>query len=531
MRKKNIAILTVLSTLAIALSGCSGDKTANPSSTSEQTTGAEANGADSKADASKDSKAGTDEEKNATLTVGIPQDLDGLDPHIVKAAGTREVLFNVYEGLVKPDSEGNINPAVASEYKVSEDGKTYTFTIRDGVKFHNDAVVTADDVVFSLNRYKETGASIFENVKSIEKADDKTVKIELNEANSEFITYMTVAIMPKDYKLADSMPVGTGPYKYVSRSPQENVVLEKFDDYWDADNAAHIGHVVFKIESNPDSVVMDLEGGSIDMFARVTSTQEAQLSKENFETYKGSMNLVQALYLNNESKPFNDVKVRQALCYAVDPSEIMSFVSDGEGYEVGSAMFPAFKKYFMEELNDVYKKDTDKAKKLLKEAGYPNGFSFTITVPSNYTQHVDTAEVIAEELKEIGVTAKIQQVEWNTWLENVYNGRKFESTVVGIDASTLNASSLLARYQSDSSGNFINFKNDDFDKKFKEALATVDDDKQTSAYKECEKILAQQAASVYIQDLPSFVVLNKKFTGYQFYPLYAQDIAKIRLAN
>ena len=275
---------------------------------------------------------------------------------------------------------------------------------------------------------------------------------------------------------------------------------------------------------------MDLEAGSIDMFCRITTTQAAQLS-DKFQVYEGTTNAVQAMYLNNAVKPFDDVRVRQALCYAIDPAEIMGFVSDGLGKEVGSAMFPGFTKYFMPELNDTYNQDIDKAKELLAEAGYPDGFEFTITVPSNYTQHVDTAQVISEELKAVGVTANIQEIEWNSWVSDVYTGRQFEATVVSVDASTLSATAMLSRYVSDASKNFVNFNSPEFDAAYAKAEASTDDAEKTAAYKECLTILSKEAASVYIEDLPQLVALNKKFTGYTYYPLYVQDIAKIRPAQ
>ena len=194
-------------------------------------------------------------------------------------------------------------------------------------------------------------------------------------------------------------------------------------------------------------------------------------------------------------------------------------------------MFPNFKKYFDESLNDVYSYDPEKAKELLKEAGYENGFSFTITVPSNYTQHVDTAQVIVEQLKEVGIDAQINQVEWNTWLEETYTNRNYEATVVGVDASYLAASAMLSRFQSDAANNFVNYKNADYDAAYAAARAEASDEKQTEYYKECERILAETAASVYIQDLPEMVAINSKFTGYECYPLYVQDIAKIKLAE
>ena len=115
-----------------------------------------------------------------------------------------------------------------------------------------------------------------------------------------------------------------------------------------------------------------------------------------------------------------------------------------KGAQIGSSMFPSFGKYYMEELNDLYATNIEKAKELLTEAGYPDGFSFTLTVPSNYQQHVDTAQVIAEQLKEIGVTANIQLIEWESWLSDVYSDRNYEATVVGVDASSLTAAALLS---------------------------------------------------------------------------------------
>ena len=243
------------------------------------------------------------------------------------------------------------------------------------------------------------------------------------------------------------------------------------------------------------------------------------------------MNLVQAMYLNNAVKPFDDVRVRQALSYAVDADEIIDLSFDGKGSKLGSSMFPAFGKYYIDETKDVYNKDLDKAKSLLAEAGYPDGFSFTIKVPSNYQPHIDTAQVIVEQLKKVGVNAEIKLVEWDSWLSDVYSGRDFEATVVGVDASTMTARAMLERFTSTSSKNFINFNDPKYDEVFAKALNSYDDEEQTALYKECEWILTNQAANVYIQDLAEFVAINKKFTGYEFYPIYVMDIAKIRPAQ
>ena len=216
-----------------------------------------------------------------TITVGIPQDIeDSLDPHTAVAAGTREVLFNVYEGLVKPDSNGDLKPAVASDYVIDNEGKTYTFTLRDGVTFHNGAPVTAEDVIASIKRCADTSngdplVAAFSNIASIDKTDDKTVVITLTNPDTDFLCNMTTAIIPAD-NIANTgtNPIGTGPYMYVSRSPQENIVLKRYDGYWG--EKAYIENVTFKIISNPDTIVMNLEGGSVDMFPRVTTAQADQ---------------------------------------------------------------------------------------------------------------------------------------------------------------------------------------------------------------------------------------------------------------
>ena len=501
---KKLLSVVVLTTLTIALSACSGDKA---------------------------------DENSSQITIGIPQDVeDSLDPHKAVAAGTKEVYFNMFEGLVKPDSDGNIIPAVASEYEASPDGKVYTFTLREGVKFHDGSEVTVEDVKYSIEKCADTSMgepliAAFSNIESVNIADEDTVEIVLKESNSEFdveLANVTAAIIPASNTEADTNPVGTGPYKYVSRSPQENFVMEKFEEYWGEE--AHIEDVTFKVCANADAIVMDLEGGSIDMFARVTASQAEELSEE-FQVLEGTMNLVQALYLNHQAEPFQDVRVRQALCYALNHQEIMDFVSDGKGTEIGSSMFPSFGKYFMEELKDTYNQDLEKAKSLLAEAGYGDGLSFTITVPSNYQQHVDTAQVLVEQFKAIGVDAQIQLVEWESWLSDVYAGRQYESTVVGVDASSLTARALLERFDSEHSGNFINFNNSSYDTIIREAIGSTDDAEKTRLYKECQTMLTEEAANVYIQDLPEFVALNKKYAGYEFYPLYVQDISKIYLAE
>ena len=500
-----LAILLSVLLLAVALCGCTGDQKGN---------------------------------SDSSITIGILQDIEEtLDPHNMVAAGTKEIFFNVFEGLVKPDSDGNIVPAVASDYTVSEDGLTYTFTIREGVKFHDGTLVTAEDVEYSMKKCADIEGGnpmipALSNISGVAIVDDKNVSITLKEADNDFlanIATVPAAIIPKHNNDPAGNAIGTGPYKYVSRSPLENVIFERNDDYWG--EKAEIAHVTFKICANADTIPMELEGGSIDMIAHLTNAQKIQIDTEKFDVLSGTMNLVQALYLNHNVAPFDNEDVRKAMCYAIDKGGILGIVSDGEGVAIGSSMYPNFRKYYDDSLADAYPHDTAKAKELLKKAGYENGFSFDITVPSNYTQHVDTATVVKEQLAEVGITANIKLVDWDTWLSDTYIGRNYEATVIGVDAAQLTATSLLARFVSDAGNNFTNYNNPKFDETFKAAFSERDDAKQTALYKECLQILSDDAANVYIQDLPEFVALNKKYTGYTFYPVYVIEVAKIKLAE
>ena len=318
--------------------------------------------------------------------------------------------------------------------------------------------------------------------------------------------------------------MGTGPFKFVSRSVQENIILEKHGEYYG--EPAHLDKVTYKIYEDGTALFTALDSGALDLVAHLTIDQVNNLSN-GYQVLEGTMNLVQALYLNNAVEPFNNEKVRQALCYAVDVDAMLSLTAEGHGTRVGSSMYPAFAKYFDASLADAYPHDVEKAKALLAEAGYPDGFSFTITVPSNYQPHVDTATVLVEQLSAVGVKAEIQLVDWNTWVNDVYGGRNFQSPVVGFDSSTLNASGMLARWVSDNDKNMINYNNADYDAAYAAAQSTVDDAEQTAHYKECLKLLSDTAANVYLQDMADFVAMHPDLEGYEFYPLYVIDMSKL----
>ena len=507
--RKFVALLMLISAvLTVALSGCSGDR------------------------ADTASKDDISDKANLTVNVGLAKDLDdSLDPHKMVSAGTKEVLFNVFEGLVKPAPDGNLIPAVAESYSVSEDGLTYTFTLREGVKFHNGDTVTADDVVYSIKRCAgtleeepEALVTAFSVITDVHKEDEKTVVISIAARNLEFISYLTAAIIPEGYADQATAPIGTGPFQYVSRSAQENIVLQRFDDYWGEKPA--IREATFKIMAQ-DSLVPSLLSGAIDMCSHLTPTQAKEVSGQ-YDIVKGGMNSVLGVYLNNAVEPLNDPDVRRALCHAIDVSEIMTLAFNGEGTPVGSSMYPAFGKYFDDSLTGYYNYDPDTARQMLADAGYPDGFSLTLRIASNVTQYMETAQVVVEQLKAVGIDADIDPIDWNTWVSDVYVGRQYEATIVDFDASTMTARALLERFTSGHAKNISNFASDDYDAAFADATNAVNDADQVAAYKRCEAILTEEAANIYLMDMADMVAIRSDLQGYTFYPIFVIDLAKIQ---
>lgn len=514
--KKSLFFMMLL-TLAIALCACSGDTKKDDQATDNQNQGQTANS---------DSVS-----YGGEIVVGISQDLDSLDPHKAVAAGTKEVLYNIFEGLIKVDKDGNFVPAVAASYEITDGGLKYNFKLRENVKFHNGKVVTADDVIYSLKRAAgmlETSdpevaiVSAFSIISEINKTDDG-VQVVLSEPNTELIGFFTSSIIPCDYDNQAKAPVGTGPFKFVSFEPLVSFVMEKNTDYYG--NQAYLDKVTFKITSGGDSAFMELLAGSIDIFPYLTNEQAAQLQGK-MDVLDGSMNLVQALFLNNAVEPFTDARVRQAVCYALDRNEIINVTAGGRGDVIGTNMFPSFAKYYDASLVNNYNTNLDKAKELLKEAGYEQGFTFTIKIPSNYDFHVKTGQVIVSQLAKVGIKAEIQLVDWSTWLSDVYVGRDHDATIIGLDAQ-MAPSDVMRFYPTESGKNFINYSNAQFDEVFAKAKAAVDENEKAELYKQCEKILTEDAAAAYIQSPAQLVAVNPKLGGYTFYPIYVQDMSSV----
>jgi len=473
----------------------------------------------------------TKEKGDKEVVVAVPQDPDYLDPFLAQAAGTREIMFNVFEGLLKTNNKGELIPAIAKSYKISQDGLTYTFVLRDGVKFHNGQEVTAEDVKYSYDLLAGIGTgkplyTSFSNVESITAPDKKTVVIKLKQREAAFLTAVTAAVIPKGYKDSNKTPIGTGPFKFVEYLPGQRLVLEK-NPYYYVKGVPYLDKVEFRIIKDAEAAFLAFKSGEIDIYPRIGSEKLDELGK-GYKYVSAPQNLVQLLAFNHKRKPFNNKLVRQAINYAIDKDEIIKGVALGKGTKIGSNMSPIMGKYYQEGLEDKYAFNIKKAKKLLAKAGYPNGFETTITVPSNYQFHVDTAQVVARYLEKIGIKAKIETVEWGVWLDRVYQGRDYDMTIIGLDGK-LDPYEILNKYLSTSKNNFFNFSNTQFDQVLEQARTAMDENKRVELIKKAQTILAEEAAAVYIMDPNTNTALKDNLEGYKTYPIYVQDLSTIKV--
>ena len=463
----------------------------------------------------------------AELRYGLttePVTLDPLNP--ANTADGRSILFNVFEGLVKPDNSGNLIPAVAESYRTEQNALVYIFTLRPGVLFHNGAVLKVSDVVFSLKQATSAGFPGFSAVAGIEAAGANEIRITLKESDPEFLPYLTVGIVPENNTDREKNPIGSGPFIIESYTPQQSLILAKNPCYRQS-ALPRLDKITIVFAADSAALLTGLKGGNIEG-AGVPGSLLPQLQGGQFDIIPWYSNMVQIFALNNAQKPLDDPRVRQAINYALDINGIIETAFYGNGEPSGSPVIPGLINAYEKTLKDPYPRDIEKAKRLLAEAGFQNGFSFEITAPSSYTMHVDTAQVIVNQLAAAGINASIQLVDWATWLSEVYYGRKYQATIISLDSSTVSPRSFLFRYHSGESSNFINFKNPDFDRVYGAALAEADEGKRNSLYMEAQRIISENAASVFIQDILGFRVFTAgRFSGVVNYPLYVIDFATI----
>ena len=456
------------------------------------------------------------EAAKTTLNLGMSVEPAGLDPTIAAPVAIGQVTWqNIFEGLVSIDETGKVQPQLAKSWEISPDGLTYTFKLQTGVKFHDGEAFDATAAKFALDRARGKDSvnpqkRFFASIASIETPDAETLVLHLSSPTGSLVYWLgwpaSVMVSPKSAADDKTTPVGTGPFKFSAWAKGDHVELVRNDDYWNKDGAAKLDKVTFRFINDPQAQAAALKSGDLDAFPEFAAPElmssfdgDARLT-----TKVGNTELKVVAGMNNARKPFDDKRVRQALMMAIDRQTVIDGAWSGLGTAIGSHYTPNDPGY--QDMNGILPYNVEKAKALLAEAGYSNGFTFTIKSPQ-MAYAPRSAQVMQAMLAEIGVTMNIEPTEFPAkWVKDVMTSRDYDMTIVA-HAEPMD----IDIYSRDPY--YFNYKNPAFNDLMKKVQGTSDPAEQAKFYGEAQKILAEDVPALYLFVMPKLGVWDKKLKG------------------
>ncbi|MFD1156349.1 ABC transporter substrate-binding protein [Roseovarius aestuarii] len=488
------------------------------------------------------------------LIVGQIAEPKSLDPAAVTAVNDFRILVNVYEGLTRYKSGTlEVEPSLATDWSISDDGTEYTFTLRDGVMFHDGTPFNAAAVKFNFDRmldenhpFHDTGpfplSFFFGAVQSTEVVDDMTVKFTLNAPYAPFLSnlaYPTGLIVSPAGVEANGKefgrnPVGTGPFKFAEWRSNEAVVVERSGDYWG--EAAGTEAVVFRPITDANTRVAEMLAGGIDLMVEVPPTSLGQFEGDGFSVAEQAGPHVWFLILNAKEGPFADKKVRQAANYAINKEAIVNDVLEGTATVAAGPTPPAFAWAYNEAL-DPYPYDPEKAKALIAEAG-ADGAELTFYVTeggSGMLDPVPMGTAIQADLEAVGFDVKIETYEWNTFLGEVNPGLEGKADMAEMawmtnDPDTLPYLALRSKaWPSDGGFNSGYYANDKVDELLEAARTATDQDERARLYREMQTIVQDDAPWVFVANWKQNAVTSNRVENFGLEPsflLHLQGVVK-----
>lgn len=499
---------------------------------------------------------------NGTLIVGTETDIEGFDPGHAGALATTRVNNNVLEGLVKyAPGTVDLMPLLATEVPtldnggVSEDGLVYTFTLRPGVTFHDGAALDAAAVVMSYQRlydkefpyYDETNTSGFflASLTTVEAVDDMTVRFTLAEPNAAFVELTNIyAGKVMSPKAIQEVPIpqwaegsyGTGPFKVVSWEKGVSVVLERNADYWG--DPPGLQTLVFRPIPEPTARVAALLSGEVDMIVVVPPDAIQSIKDDANLTYEQGPSLhYWFIQLNTQEPPFDNVMVRQAVNYAVNKESLATDILAGSAVPATQPMPAANWSYNPDVIGYPY--DPDKARQLLTDAGYPEGFQTNMIIPqsgSGMMVPVQMNEYIQGNLRDVGIEVAIQSFEWVSYLGIWAQGLNADVTmgnqsIMASDPYVANFLLSGAFTPAEGGWNIGYYENPEVDKLLAEALATPDREARKAIYAETWAMITEDAPWIFVVNDLQPMAFKKTVQGYQTNPAYVIDFTTISIAG
>lgn len=536
--KRFVSTLTVLFTLAFAsLTGCSSSSNqpnAQENSTNTNQTTQEKSTQDTSA-------------SPKVVVVGLQAEPTSLDAHQISDYNSSRAAMEIYDQLVQfKDESTELEPDLAEKWDVSSDGKEYTFYLRKDVKFHDGTPFNAEAVKISIDRqidkkspYYSTGQYpyadfTFGSIDQVKVVDESTVKIMLKEPFAPFLSNMAMhaasivspTALKKYGKDFTKHPVGTGPFKLASWTPGVEVVLEKNPDYFKG--APKLDKVIFKPITEDQTRLSNLEAGELDLIVNIPPDDLERLkADENLQIIEQPGMHVWWTAFNTQKKPFDDVRVRQAINLAINKDVIVNQLLKGTG-EIANTPIPPMVWGHDPEVKN-YEYDPEKAKKLLAEAGYPNGFEATYGVPesgSGMQQPATMAAAIQADLAKVGIKLKIQTFEWGTYLDKVFappaknDLDMHQMSWVGDNGDPDNFLYILFSSEQWPTAGFNDayYKNPKVDQLLKQARIIEDKQKRTEMYSEAQKLIMADAPWVVLDHEKQIVVAKKNLKNFKLHP-------------
>ncbi len=476
-------------------------------------------------------------DKKISMTIPIKVDFNSIAPDKDISAATEEVIRNMNATLIRfdPDSKSLV-PGLAKSYTVSDDGTSYTFQLRDNLKFHNDKVITPEDVKFSFERLAGLNgappimgdwAKILEKVE-ITNDNKIIVHIKNNEkSSSDIYKIADVSIIPagSNEKDLEKHPIGAGAYKFVEYLPGQKLVLESFDNYYLG--KPEVEKVEFRVYKEGAGRVLSFKNKEIDFLPLTPETTKEIKKMEGIEVVSSLGNDVNVFYLNHNYEPFKNKNVRQAIWQSIDMDRVINNLSLNGAQKLSSHMSPYLKEFYNSNLQNKYPYNPEYAKKLLKESGYEN-LSFTLNTISENNFENDMALLIKEDLQQVGINMNINPIPWGQYLPKVYKNRDYEAAILRI-AGYPDPQRILQRYKSDFSSNMGNYSNPRVDELLILAKNTYNKEQLQDIYKEIQLNLTNDISAVYLLDQGVSIALSPKFTGYKIYPFAFIDVSSIKV--
>jgi peptide/nickel transport system substrate-binding protein len=462
------------------------------------------------------------------LVVGMQLEPPHLDPTSAAAGAIDEVLYaNVFEGLTRFGPDGAVNPGLAESWDISEDGTVYTFKLRDGVTFHDGTTMDAEDVKFSLDRARAEDSvnaqkGLFAGIAGVEVVDSLTVKVTLEAANGSFLFNLAwgdaVIVAPESIDDIKTNPVGTGAFKFDNWVQGDRIDIVKNPDYWG--EPAKLDRATFKFISDPTAAFAAVMAEDVHAFVGFPAPENLPQfdADPRFQVLIGSTEGETILSTNNKQAPFDDVRVRKALAHAIDRQAIIDGAMFGYGTPIGTHFAPHHPDYVDLTANSAY--DPELAKSLLAEAGFADGFTTTLKLPPPaYARR--GGEIIASQLRAVGIETEISNLEWAQWLEQVFTGKDFGLTIVShtepMDIGIYGNPEYYFQYD-----------DADFQQIMTDLTAESDPAARSALMKQAQEKISADYVNGYLFQLPALRVANAKIVGlWENMPTQANDLTAV----